>query len=52
VNVDKLICEVITSPYNAGDNWITDTVKSVVKLYDYDFDVHSSTLLDPPSENA
>lgn len=52
IDPNKLICEVITSPFNAGENWITDTVKSVVKQYGYDFNVHSSTLLDPPIEDT
>ena len=52
VDLKRLVCEVITSPFNRNEEWITETVESVVKQYGYDFDVHSSTLLDPPTENT
>ena len=52
VDVNKLICEVITSPYIKNEEWITKTVESVVKQYGFDFDVNSSTLLDEPDEIA
>ena len=48
VNVNKLIREVITSPYLKGEKWITDTVESVVQQYGFNFDVKPSTLLDHP----
>lgn len=48
VEVNTLIGEVITSPY--VDDWITETVRSVVYQYGFDFDVNPSTLLDEPSE--
>ena len=52
VDVNKLIREVITSPYIKNEEWITKTVESVVKQYGFDFDVNSSTLLDEPDEIA
>ena len=50
VDVDKLIGEVITSPYIKNEEWITETVRSAVKQYGFDVDVNPSTLLDEPSE--
>lgn len=47
VDVNTLIGEIITSPY--VDDWITETVRSVVYQYGFDFDVNPSTLLDEPS---
>lgn len=48
INVSKLIDEVITSPYSK--DWITDTVRSVVKQYGFDLKVKHSTILDVPTE--
>lgn len=48
IDVNKLIGEVITSPY--VDSWFTNTVRSVVKQYGFDFAVNPSTILDVPSE--
>lgn len=48
VDVDTLISEVITSPY--VEDWITDTVKSAVHKYGFDFKVTPSTLLDDPPQ--
>ena len=39
VDVRTLIGEVITSPYS--DNWVTETVRSVVKQYGFDFEVNA-----------
>ena len=47
VDVNTLIREVLTSPY--VNDWITDTVKSVVQQYGFEFKVNHSTLLDAPS---
>ena len=47
VNVNELIDKVIISPY--CDDWITETVKSVVHQYGFDFSVNSSTLLNAPT---
>lgn len=48
VDIDTLISEVITSPY--VEDWITDTVKSAVHKYGFDFKVTPSTLLDDPPQ--
>ena len=48
VDVNRLIGEVITSPYVA--DWVTETVRSVAHKYEFDFKVNSSTLLDEPVE--
>ena len=50
VDVNTLIREVLTSPY--VDDWITDTVKSAVQQYGFEFKVNHSTLLDDPSGSA
>ena len=50
VDVNTLIGEVITSPYS--DDWVTETVRSVVKQYGFDFEVNASTLLDEPIETV
>ena len=50
VDVNRLIREVLTSPY--VDDWITDTVKSAVQQYGFEFKVNHSTLLDDPSGSA
>ena len=47
VEVNELIDEVIVSPY--AENWITETVKSVVQKFGYNFKVNPSTLLDAPT---
>ena len=47
VNVNKVINKIIISPY--CDNWITETVKSVVHQYGFDFSVNSSILLNAPT---
>ena len=47
VDLSLLIDEIITSPYY--QNWITDTVRSIVKQYDFDFEVHASKILKKPS---
>ena len=52
VNVDRLIGEVITSPYIKNEEWITEMVSSVVNQYGFDFDVKPSTLLDEPDETV
>ena len=46
VDVENFISEVITSPYT--DDWITETIRSVVNQYGFNFEVNSSTLLDTP----
>ena len=46
VDVENFISEVITSPYT--DDWITETIRSVVNQYGFNFEVNSSTLLDAP----
>ncbi len=47
IDVDTLIDEVIVSPY--AENWITETVRSVVDKYGFNFRVNPSTLLDSPA---
>ena len=47
VDVNKLINKVIISPY--CDDWITETVKSVVHQYRFKFSVNSSILLNDPA---
>lgn len=46
VDVSTLIDEVIVSPY--AEDWITDTIRSVVCKYGFNFKVNKSTLLDDP----
>ena len=46
VNLNMLIDEVIISPY--AKDWVTETVKSVVRQYGFQFPVSRSILLDPP----
>ena len=51
INVETLIgenSEVIISPY--AEQWITDTVTSIVKQYGFQFPVNRSRLLDPPGQ--
>ena len=52
IDVDKLIGEVITSPYIKNEEWITEMVRSVVNQYGFHFVVKPSTLLDEPIETA
>ena len=52
VDVDRLVGEVITSPYIKNEEWITEAVRSVVNQYRFHFDVKSSTLLDEPDETV
>ena len=52
VDVDRLIGEVITSPYIKNEEWITEAVRSVVNQYGFHFNVKSSTLLDEPDETV
>ena len=47
VNVKRLINEIIISPY--AEKWVTDTVKSVVHKYGFDFEVSPSELLEDPT---
>ena len=47
IDVNTLIDEVIVSPY--AEDWITETVSSVVQKYGYNFEVNPSTLLDDPT---
>ena len=47
VDVNELINKVIISPY--CDDWITETVESVVHQYGFDFGVNSSILLNDPT---
>ena len=50
IDVETLIGEtgeVIISPY--ANNWITDTIKSVVHQYGFDFEVNPSRLLAQPT---
>ena len=47
VNVKRLINEVIISPY--AEKWVTDTVRSLVHQYGFDFEVSPSEILDDPT---
>ena len=47
IDVNTLIDEVVVSPY--AEDWITETVSSVVQKYGYNFEVNPSTLLDDPT---
>ncbi|MDE0088741.1 MAG: DUF2971 domain-containing protein [Candidatus Poribacteria bacterium] len=47
IEVNKLIDEVIVSPY--AEDWITETVSSVVQKFGFNFKVSPSTLLDDPA---
>ena len=47
IDVNTLIDKVIISPYN--QDWVTETVRSVVDKYGFNFEVNLSTLLDDPS---
>lgn len=46
IDVNMLIREVIISPY--ADKWIMETVKSMVKQYEFNFPVRKSELLESP----
>ena len=48
ISVEKLIGEVIISPY--ADEWVRDTVTSIVKQYKLQFPVNRSRLLDSPGQ--
>ena len=47
IDVNMLIDEVIVSPY--ANDWITETLRSVVQKFGFNFDVRPSTLLDDPT---
>lgn len=47
IEVNELIDEVIVSPY--AEDWITETVRSVVQKFGFNFKVNPSTLLDAPT---
>ena len=47
IDVNMLIDEVIVSPY--AKDWITETLRSVVQKFGFNFDVRPSTLLDAPT---
>ena len=49
IDVNMLIDEVIVSPY--AKDWITETLKSVVQKFGFNFDVRASTLLDAPTSD-
>ncbi len=49
IDVNTLIDEVIVSPY--AKDWVTETLRSVVQKFGFNFEVNSSTLLyDPTSD--
>ena len=47
IDVSALIDEVIVSPY--AKDWITETLRSVVRKFEFNFQVSPSTLLDDPT---
>ena len=47
IEVDTLIDEVIVSPY--AEDWITETVRSVVQKFGFNLKVNPSILLDDPA---
>ena len=49
IDVSTLIDEVIVSPY--AKDWITETLRSVVQKFGFNFDVRPSTLLDNPTSD-
>lgn len=49
IDVSTLIDEVIVSPY--AKDWITETLRSVVQKFGFNFDVRASTLLDAPTSD-
>lgn len=50
IDVATLISKVFTSPYT--DQWVADTVKSMVRKYGYKFNVCRSNILDKPNVNC
>ena len=49
IDVNMLIDEVIVSPY--AKDWVTETLRSVVQKFGFNFDVKPSTLLDTPTSD-
>ena len=49
IDVNTLIDEVIVSPY--AKDWITETLRSVVQKFGFNFKVSPSTLLDNPTSD-
>ena len=49
IDVNTLIDEVIVSPY--AKNWITETLRSVVQKFGFNFQVSPSTLLEDPTSD-
>lgn len=49
IDANMLIDEVIVSPY--AKDWITDTLRSVVQKFGFNFDVKPSTLLETPTSD-
>ncbi|MDE0468959.1 MAG: DUF2971 domain-containing protein [Candidatus Poribacteria bacterium] len=49
IDVSTLIDEVIVSPY--AKDWITETLRSVVQKFGFNFQVSPSTLLDDPTSD-
>ena len=49
IEINELIDEVIVSPY--AEDWITETLRSVVHKFGFNFKVNPSTLLDDPALN-
>ena len=49
VDVNMLIDEVIVSPY--AKDWVTETLRSVVQKFGFNFQVSPSTLLDNPTSD-
>ena len=49
IDVNTLIDEVIVSPY--AKDWITETLRSVVQKFGFNFKVSPSTLLDDPTSD-
>ena len=49
IDVNMLIDEVIVSPY--AKDWVTETLRSVVQKFGFNFDVKPSTLLDTPASD-
>ena len=47
IDVNTLIDEVIVSPY--AKDWVTETLRSVVQKFGFNFEVNPSTLLDDPT---
>ena len=49
IDVSTLVDEVIVSPY--AKDWITETLRSVVQKFGFNFQVSPSTLLDDPTSD-